>query len=135
MFGPDICGTKAVVHAILQYKGTNYELKKKVPAPTDVFTHTYTFILKSAQTYQILIDGEEKASGDLVEDWDFLPPKTIKDPSQSKPEDWVDEEEIDDPNDVKPADWDDIPELIPDPDAVKPEDWDDDMDGEWEAPS
>lgn len=66
-------------------------------------------------------------------DWDFLPSKKIKDPSQSKPEDWDDNATIPDPDDQKPEDWD-KPEHIPDPEATKPEDWDDEMDGEWEAP-
>ncbi|KAI7899721.1 Calreticulin family-domain-containing protein [Cokeromyces recurvatus] len=135
MFGPDICGPKAMVHAILNYKGTNYDLKKIVAAPKDTLTHTYTLTLKPDQTYSILVDGKEKAEGSLLEDWDFLPPKKIKDPNASKPEDWVDEEMIVDESDVKPDNYDDIPEFIPDPNAKKPEDWDDDMDGEWEAPS
>ncbi|KAI8337857.1 Calreticulin family-domain-containing protein [Blakeslea trispora] len=135
MFGPDICGPKAMVHAIFNYNGTNYDLKKTVSAPKDTLTHTYTLTVKPDQTYEILVDGKEEASGSLLEDWDFLPPKKIKDPNASKPEDWVDEEYIDDVNDVKPEGYDDIPEFIPDQDAKKPEDWDDDMDGEWEPPS
>lgn len=66
-------------------------------------------------------------------DWDFLPPKKIKDPSQTKPDDWDDKPTIPDPDDQKPEDWD-KPEHIHDPEASKPEDWDDEMDGEWEAP-
>merc|ERR1719293_167460 len=58
----------------------------------------------------------------------------IKDPEQSKPEDWVDNEEMDDPEDTKPDDWDDEPANIADPDATKPDDWDDEEDGEWQAP-
>ncbi|KAF7731270.1 hypothetical protein EC973_000686 [Apophysomyces ossiformis] len=135
MFGPDFCGTKAMVHVIFNYNGTNHNLKKTIPAPHDVYTHTYTLIVKPDQTYQVLIDGEEKQAGNLIEDWDFLPPKKILDPEAKKPEDWVDEAEIDDPEDKKPEGYDDIPEFIPDPEAKKPEDWDDDMDGEWEAPS
>ncbi|KAI8384982.1 Calreticulin family-domain-containing protein [Radiomyces spectabilis] len=135
MFGPDICGTKAIVHAIFNYNGTNHNLKKTIVAPNDVYTHTYTLIVKPDQTYQVLVDGEEKAAGSMLEDWDFLPPKKINDPEASKPEDWVDEAEIDDPEDVKPEGYDDVPEYIADPEASKPEDWDDDMDGEWEAPS
>ncbi|KAI9282278.1 Calreticulin family-domain-containing protein [Sporodiniella umbellata] len=135
MFGPDICGPKAMVHAIFNYKGTNYDLKKSVEAPKDSYTHTYTLIVKPDQTYEILVDSEKKASGSLLEDWDFLPPKQIEDPNASKPSDWVDEAEIDDPTDVKPVGYDDIPEFISDPEAKKPEDWDDDMDGDWEAPS
>lgn len=62
-----------------------------------------------------------------------MPPKKIKDPNQSKPDDWDDKPTIPDPEDKKPEDWD-KPEHIPDPEATKPEDWDDEMDGEWEAP-
>lgn len=135
MFGPDICGPKAMVHAIFHYNGTNFDLKKSVIAPKDTLTHTYTLAVKPDQTYEILVDGKSQASGSLLEDWDFLPPKTIQDPSASKPADWVEEATIDDVTDVKPAGYDDIPEFIPDPSAKKPEDWDDDMDGEWESPS
>lgn len=135
MFGPDICGPKSMVHAIFSYNGTNYDFKKTISAPKDTLTHTYTLIVKPDQTYEILVDSDKKASGSLLEDWDFLPPKQIKDPNAVKPADWVDDALIDDPNDVKPEGYDDIPEFIPDPNAKKPEDWDDDMDGEWEAPS
>merc|ERR1712025_470396 len=79
----------------------------------------------------VLIDNEKAQGGSLTDDWDFLPPKKIKDPEQKKPEDWVDNAKIDDPEDSKPEDWE-KPEHIPDPDATKPEDWDDEMDGEWE---
>ena len=82
----------------------------------------------------MLIDDKEEGAGKLVEDFDFLPPKTIPDPDVQKPADWVEEAQIDDPEDTKPEGYDDIPELIADEDAEKPEDWDDDMDGAWEAP-
>merc|ERR1711935_938214 len=62
------------------------------------------------------IDGVKKESGNLADDWDFLKPKMIKDPAQSKPSDWVDDAKMDDPE------------------AEKPEGWDDESDGEWEAP-
>jgi len=65
----------------------------------------------------------------------FWNQKKIKDPSISKPSDWVDEAQIDDPEDVKPAGYDDIPSTIVDPEATKPSDWDDELDGEWEAPT
>lgn len=100
----------------------------------DIYTHLYTLIVKPDNTYIVKIDNEKVESGELEKDWDFLPPKKIKDPSAKKPEDWDDNLKIDDPDDKKPDDWDQ-PEYIPDPDAVKPEDWDDDMDGEWEPPS
>ena len=91
MFGPDICGTKAVVHAIFNYNGTNYDLQKVVAAEKDTLTHTYTLVVKPDQTYQILIDGEVKGEGSLLEDWKFLPPKKIQDPEAKKPEDWDDD--------------------------------------------
>lgn len=80
-----------------------------------------------------MIDNEKVESGNLEDDWDFLPAKKIKDPEAKKPEDWDERATIPDPNDTKPADWD-KPEHIPDPDATKPDDWDDEMDGEWEPP-
>lgn len=61
---------------------------------------------------QIHIDGVEKQTGKLEDDWDFLEPKQIKDPNESKPEDWVDNAKMDDPEDVKPEGWDDIPETV-----------------------
>jgi len=90
--------------------------------------------VKPDQTYSVLIDNAEKQSGKLIEDWDFLPPKTIKDPTVSKPSDWIDEAKISDPEAVKPAGWDNIPEYITDPSATIPEDWDTELDGDWEAP-
>merc|ERR1719495_2775767 len=96
-------------------------------------THLYTLIVKPDNTYEVLIDNEKAESGTLEDDWDFLPPKKIKDPEAKKPDDWVDAAKIDDPEDVKPEDWE-KPEHIADPDATKPEDWDDEMDGEWEPP-
>eukprot|EP00244_Chara_vulgaris_P007710 TRINITY_DN287_c0_g1_i1.p1 TRINITY_DN287_c0_g1~~TRINITY_DN287_c0_g1_i1.p1 ORF type:complete len:435 (-),score=139.64 TRINITY_DN287_c0_g1_i1:584-1888(-) len=135
MFGPDICGSSTKrVHAIITYKGKNHLIKKDVKCETDQLTHVYTFIIRSDNTYSILIDNVEKSSGSLYDDWDFLPPSKIKDPSARKPEDWVDEEYIDDPEDKKPEGWDEIPKEIVDSEAQKPEDWDDSEDGEWEAP-
>nr|XP_009804594.1 PREDICTED: calreticulin isoform X2 [Nicotiana sylvestris] len=94
MFGPDICGySTKKVHAILTYNDTNHLIKKEVPCETDQLTHVYTFILRPDATYSILIDNVEKQSGSLYSDWDLLPPKTIKDPSAKKPEDWDDQED------------------------------------------
>lgn len=41
----------------------------------------------------MLIDGVSKKSGSLFEDFNppFNPPEEIDDPSDSKPDDWVDE--------------------------------------------
>lgn len=134
MFGPDICGpgTKKV-HVIFNYKGKNHLINKDIRCKDDEFTHLYTLIVRPDNTYEVKIDNSKVESGNLEEDWDFLPPKTIEDPDAKKPEDWDERAKIDDPDDKKPEDWD-KPELIPDPDAKKPEDWDDEMDGDWEPP-
>jgi len=134
MFGPDICGGTRRTHFILNNKDKNHLIKNDIPTESDTFTHTYTLILKPDNTFQVLIDGEEKRAGSIEEEFEILEPKLINDPAQSKPADWVDEAQIDDPEDVKPEGWDAIPQEIIDPEASKPEDWDDELDGEWEAP-
>jgi len=135
MFGPDVCGTSTKrTHMIFTYKGKNLLTKKDVKCETDQLSHVYTLIVNPDQTYEFRLDGKKKESGSLLEDWDFLPPKTIKDPAAKKPSDWVDDEKIDDPTDKKPASWDDVPKQIADPEADKPDDWDDEADGTWEAP-
>lgn len=68
----------------------------------DELTHLYTLILNPDQTYIVKIDNEKVESGSLEEDWDFLPPKKIKDPEAKKPEDWDDRAKIDDADDTKP---------------------------------
>jgi len=136
MFGPDICGySTKKTHLIFTYKGVNHLIKKDIKAETDEWTHLYTLVLHSDNTYEVYIDQKEVAKGSLKEDWDMLPAKEIKDPKSSKPSDWVDDKTIPDPTDKKPEGWDDIPREIADPDAKKPEDWDDELDGEWEAPN
>jgi calreticulin len=135
MFGPDICGTSTKrVHVIFNYKGENRLIKKTIPCESDQLSHVYTLIVNPDQTYEVRIDNKKKESGSLTDDWDFLPPKKIKDPALSKPADWVDDAKIDDPEDTKPAGYDDIPKQIADPEAKKPEDWDDEADGDWEPP-
>jgi calreticulin len=135
MFGPDICGSSTKkTHVIFNYKGTNHLIKKEVKCETDEFTHLYTLIVKPDNTYEVLIDQKSVAKGNLKDDFDFLPPREIKDPKAKKPSDWVDDKTIPDPTDVKPEGWDSIPAEIKDPDAKKPDDWDDELDGEWEAP-
>jgi len=135
MFGPDICGGTRRTHFILNYKGKNHLVKNDISTESDSFTHAYTLIIKPDNTFQVLIDGEEKRAGKIEDEFEILEPKLINDPAQSKPADWVDEAQIDDPEDKKPEGWDDIPATIVDPEAKKPEDWDDELDGEWEAPT
>lgn len=94
MFGPDICGpgTKKV-HVIVNYKGTNYLIKKNIRCKDDEYTHVYTLILNPDNSYVVKIDNKEEEKGTLEEDWDILPPKKIKDPEAKKPEDH-DEREV-----------------------------------------
>ncbi|XP_051119083.1 calnexin homolog [Andrographis paniculata] len=164
MFGPDKCGATNKVHFILKHKNpksgkfVEHHLKFPPSVPSDKLTHVYTAILKPDNELRILIDGEEKQKANFLSETDFdppiIPPKTIPDPEDKKPEDWDEREKIPDPDAKKPDDWDedapmeivdeeavkpegwldDEPEEIDDPEATKPEDWDDEEDGEWEAP-
>merc|ERR1719221_566266 len=120
MFGPDICGySTKKVQAIFNYEGENLLRNSDVKCPDDEYTHTYLIVVNKDSTYEIRVDGEEKAKGNMKDDWSFEKPKMIKDPEQSKPEDWVDNEEMDDPEDKKPDDWVDNEEMD-DPEDKKP---------------
>lgn len=164
MFGPDKCGATNKVHFILKHKNpksgkfVEHHVKFPPSVPSDKLTHVYTAILQPDNDLRILIDGEEKKKANLLSENDFdpplIPPKTIPDPDDKKPEDWDERAKIPDPDAKKPDDWDedapmeiededavkpegwldDEPEEIDDPEATKPEDWDDEEDGEWEAP-
>ncbi|CAI9766180.1 unnamed protein product [Fraxinus pennsylvanica] len=164
MFGPDKCGATNKVHFILRHKNPNsgeyieHHLKYPPSVPSDKLTHVYTAILKPDNELRILVDGEEKKKANFLSNDDFepplVPPKTIPDPDDRKPEDWDERAKIPDPDAKKPDDWnedapmeiededavkpegwlDDEPEEIDDPEATKPEDWDEEEDGEWEAP-
>ena len=137
MFGPDVCGTSnKKTHVILNYppKEDNLLIKKEVMCETDDLTHLYTLVIRPDNTVEVLVDNKSVRKGKLEDEFDFLPPKEIKDPDASKPDDWVDQAKIADPEDKKPDGWDDIPAEIADPEASKPDDWDDEDDGEWEAP-
>lgn len=68
----------------------------------DEYTHLYTLIVNPDNTYEVKIDNKKVESGNLEDDWDFLPPKKIKDPEAKKPDDWDDREKIPDPDDKKP---------------------------------
>ncbi|PKA55285.1 Calnexin like 1 [Apostasia shenzhenica] len=164
MFGPDKCGSTNKVHFILKHKNpktgeyVEHHLKYPPSVPSDKLSHVYTAILEPNSDLRILIDGEEKKKANVLTGDHFepavIPPKTIPDPDDMKPEDWDERAKIADPDAVKPEDWDDNapteiedeeavkpegwlddePEEIDDPEASKPEDWDDEEDGEWEAP-
>lgn len=72
------------------------------PLQDDEFTHLYTLIVRSDNTYEVKIDGKRVEGGKLEDDWDFLPAKSIADPEAKKPEDWDDKAKIDDPDAEKP---------------------------------
>jgi calnexin len=123
---------------------------------TGKLTNLYTLVVKPDNSFEILINGESQKNGTLLEDFtpSVNPPKEIDDPSDTKPDDWVEESRIPDPEATKPEDWDedapfeivdeeaekpedwldDEPTMIPDPEAEKPEDWDDEEDGDWVPP-
>jgi len=84
MFGPDICGSTRKVHLIFNYNGKNLDCKKNIDAPSDKLTHSFTAIIKSDDTYEVLLDGEKKESGKLSEDWEFMEPKNIPDADAKK---------------------------------------------------
>jgi calreticulin len=63
-------------------------IKKNIACKDDDLTHLYTLILNPDNSYEVQIDGTKAEGGQLEEDWDFLPAKTIKDPDAKKPEDW-----------------------------------------------
>uniref|UniRef100_I2CQT1 Calnexin n=1 Tax=Nannochloropsis gaditana (strain CCMP526) TaxID=1093141 RepID=I2CQT1_NANGC len=162
MFGPDKCGATNKVHFILRHQNPitgEWEEKhaQGVPAvKTDKKSHLYTLVIRPDNTFEILIDNVVEKKGSLLTDMDppVNPPEMIDDPTDSKPQDWVDEAKIPDPTASKPEDWDedapatipdmdvskpegwldDAPEMVPDPEASKPEDWDEEEDGAWEAP-
>merc|ERR1712159_297453 len=96
-------------------------------------SHLYRMTLKSDNTVLVEIDEEKIYEGSIKEDWEVLKPKTIADPEDKKPSDWVEDSMMDDPEDKKPDDWVEEKRIV-DPEAKKPDDWDDDDDGEWEPP-
>lgn len=137
MFGPDKCGETNQIHFIYRTQNpvnkvwSEHKLKTKIPGLYDNVTHLYTLVIKKDDTFEIKIDNKVKTTGDLHDDelfdTPFQPSKTIPDPTDSKPSDWVDIEQIPDPTDKKPEDWDENePATILDPNAKKPEDWKED---------
>ncbi|XP_057835639.2 calnexin homolog isoform X2 [Cryptomeria japonica] len=163
MFGPDKCGATNKVCFIFRHKNpktdkyVEHHLKYSPLPITDKITHVYTAVIYPNSTLKILIDGEEKKTANLLSgDFDppVLPPMTIPDPDDKKPEDWDERAKIPDPKLKKPDNWDedapmeiedldakkpegwleDEPKEIDDPDSQKPADWDDDKDGNWKIP-
>jgi len=135
MFGPDKCGYTKRTHLIFNYKGKNVLKKSDLSYKQEGegTSHVYRMILKPDNTVKVEIDEEKVYEGSLKEDWEMLKAKTIDDPDDKKPGDWVDDSMMDDPETKKPEDWVEEKRIV-DADAKKPDDWDDEEDGEWEAP-
>ena len=163
MFGPDKCGSNNKVHFIFRHQNPitkKFEEKHLTSPPTvpsGTMTNLYTLIVNPDQGFEILVNNESVSKGSLLKD--FTPPvnpeKTIPDPNETEPEDWVHEKEIADPKATKPEDWDEDapaeivdesakmpedwlesePDYIPDPETKMPEDWDEEEDGDWTAPT
>jgi calreticulin len=138
MFGPDVCGANRRVHLILNHGGQGRMIKKRIDFSNDELTHMYTLVLSQpAQTYRVLIDGEEVASGNIIDDIEGMSeePRTIPDPTAVKPADWDDRAAIPDSEDSKPANWDaEHPRKVADPEAAQPADWNEATQGTWTAP-
>merc|ERR1712017_205 len=134
MFGPDKCGYTKRTHLIFQYKGKNVLKKTDLDYKQEGegTSHLYRLVLKPDNTVRVEIDEEKIYEGNLKDDWEVLKPKTIDDPEDKKPSDWVEDSMMDDPEDKKPEDWVTEKRIV-DAEAKKPDDWDEE-DGEWEAP-
>ena len=135
MFGPDICGSTRKTHLIFNYNNKNVQMHTEIACESDGKTHHYMFALRKNKSYEIYIDGSKRKEGLLSNDWPFLLPKMINDPSIAKPIDWIEDDMMEDVTVTKPDDWDNIPKDIVDPSAKQPEDWNEEEDGSWEPPS
>merc|ERR1712110_486293 len=135
MFGPDKCGYTKRTHLIFSYKGKNVLKKTDLDYKQEGegTSHLYRMVLKPDNTVRVEIDEEKIYEGSIKEDWEVLKPKTIPDPADKKPSDWVEDSMMDDPSDKKPDDWVEEKRMV-DAEAKKPDDWDDEEDGEWEPP-
>ena len=49
----------------------------------------YTFWLKTDNSFVIFVNQEEEMKGNLLEFYDFLPKKTIPNPKDTKPDNWI----------------------------------------------
>merc|ERR1712072_441439 len=129
------CGYTKRTHLIFQYKGKNVLKKTDLDYKQEGegTSHLYRLIVKPDNTVKVEIDEEKIYEGSMKEDWEILAPKTIPDPADKKPSDWVEDSMMDDPTEKKPDDWAEEKRIV-DPEAKKPDDWDDEEDGDWEAP-
>lgn len=145
MFGPDKCGKTNKVHLIVQQKQPSLNTHEEkhmtsivLAKASDSLSHLYTLVIRKDNSFSVLVDLKEMASGSLLTPSAFAPSfggaKEMDDPEDFKPSDWVEVAKIPDPTAFKPEEWDELaPKTIADPDAKQPADWNAEDDGEWEA--
>merc|ERR1712157_647248 len=104
-------------------KKDNVLISKDVSCETDELSHLYTLIIRPNNTFEVKVDNKTVREGKIEDEFDMLPPKEIKDPKESKPEDWDDEDDgeweapyIDNPEYKGP--WE--PKMIPNPEYKGP---------------
>lgn len=184
MFGPDRCGSTSKVHFIFRHTNPMtgvVEEKHLVSPPAPKITKTsalYTLVVRYAphslsfvtnvypdvpvvvyspdQSFEIKVNSVSVKNGSLLNDFSpaVNPSKEIDDPTDLKPDNWVESPKISDPDAVKPEEWDedapqyildeaaeipadwlvDEPINVADPDAQQPEEWSTEDDGDWDAP-
>lgn len=89
-----MCLRSTMSYTELKYQPFPFQINKD--------THLYTLIIRPNATYEVKIDNEKVTTGALEDDWDFLPPRKIKDPYARKPRKWDERLQIEDPEDKKP---------------------------------
>lgn len=163
MFGPDRCGTKQIVQLIFRFynpilkRFQERSIKNPPKFQFDYFTHLFTLVIRTDNTFSIFVDNTLIHNGNLLKDFDppIAPPERYPDVNDKKPDNWVDLPVIIDPNSTKPDDWNESePYMIPDPNSksyhancnenlekfipnhnsVRPKYWDESILGIWEPP-
>ena len=58
MFGPDICGSTKRTHVILHNERLNENLliNKDIPCEKDTFSHLYTLVVRTDNTFEVFVD-------------------------------------------------------------------------------
>lgn len=119
MFGPDKCAGTNKVHFIVRHRNPESEEVRehhmvqpaggKAVWSQAASSQLYQLVVRPDDTFKVSVNGETVSEGSLHDDGafdpPFEPPKTIPDPEDTKPEDWIDEAKIPDPEDKKPEDW------------------------------
>jgi len=88
MFGPDKCGGTNKVHFIMRHKSpkTGEIEEKHLSSPPSVdsskYTAIYTLVLKSDNTFQVLVNDETQSEGSLHSSFtpSINPPEEVSDP-------------------------------------------------------